>query len=88
MTEQQKIIMTYLLVQQTQVYSTALNRWNQKEYQESTWDHFKTHFCEAQKSLKQTGALIIQDSLNHTEIIKLVRHGKFNKHLQPTKILV
>ena len=47
MTEQQKTNMGYLLIQQTQVYSTSLNKWNQKEFQDQTWEHFKSHFRDA-----------------------------------------
>ena len=75
MTEQQKINMAYLLLQQTQVYSTALNRWNQSERPEQTWSNFKTHFRDAQKALRRTGALTVQESLNHTQIINLVQQG-------------
>ncbi len=56
MTEQQKINMGYLLIQQTQVYSTALICWNQKEYHDQTWTTFKTHFRDAQNALLRTGA--------------------------------
>ena len=75
MTEQQKINMGYLLLQQTQVYSTALNRWNQKDRADQTWANFQTHFRDAQKSLRRTGALTVHESLNHTEIIDLVQQG-------------
>ena len=38
MTEQQKINMGYLLIQQAWVYSTALNKWNQLDHQDHTWE--------------------------------------------------
>lgn len=75
MSEQQKIKMGYLLIQQTQVYSTAFSKWNQKEYQDQTWETFKSHFRDAQKSLRRTGALTLQESINHTEIVNLVQQG-------------
>ena len=75
MSEQQKINMAYLLIQQAQVYSTALNNWNQQDQDAQTWESFKTHFREAQKSLRRTGALTIKDTLNHTKIIDLVQQG-------------
>ncbi len=75
MTEQQKINMGYLLIQQTQVYSTSLNKWNQKDFDDQTWDLFKSHFREAQKALRRTGALTVQESLNHTELVNLVQQG-------------
>ena len=75
MTEQQMINMGYLLIQQAQVYSTALNKWNQMDHQEHTWENFKIHFRNAQKALRRTGALTVRDTLNHTEIVNLVQQG-------------
>ena len=51
MSEQQKINMAYLLLQNTQVYSNALNKWNQRELAEQNWENFKEHFRTAQKGL-------------------------------------
>ena len=67
--------MAYLLLQNTQVYSTALNKWNQKNFRDQTWNNFKLHFREAQKALRRTGALTIQESLNHAELVNLVQQG-------------
>ena len=67
--------MGYLLIQQAQVYSTALNKWNQRDIDDQTWEEFKSHFREAQKALCRTGVLTIKDTLNHTEIINLVQQG-------------
>lgn len=75
MTEQQKINMAYLLLQNAQVYSTALNKWNQKGHQQQTWNNFRTHFRDAQKSLRRTGSLTVQESLNHAELLDLVKQG-------------
>ena len=75
-TEQQKINMGYLLLlQNTQVYTNALNKWNQLDRQQHTWENFKTHFRNAQKSLCRTGALTLQDSINHTDLLNLVQQG-------------
>ena len=73
MSEQQKINMGYLLLQNTQIYNNALVKWNQLAQQ--SWEIFKNHFREAQKSLRRTGALSIQESINHAEIISLVQQG-------------
>ena len=51
MTEQQEINMAYLLIQQTQVYSTSLNKWNQLAFNEQTWENLKSHFRDTQKAL-------------------------------------
>ena len=75
MTEQQKINMGYLLLQKAQIYSNALNKWNQKEQAEQTWENFKTHFRSAQKALRRTGTLTVQETMNHADIINLVQQG-------------
>ena len=74
-TEQQKINMGYLLLQKVQVYNTSLNKWDQFPVDEKSWENFKSHFRESQKSLRRTGALTIQDSINHTEILNIVQQG-------------
>ena len=75
MSAQQKINMGYLLLQKVQVYNTALNKWDQLATDEKTWENFKAHFRDSQKSLRRTGALTIQESMNHTEILNIVQQG-------------
>ena len=75
MSEQQKINMGYLLLQNTQVYTNGLNKWNQRERAEHTWENFKTHFRNAQKALRRTGALTVQEAINHADIVDLVQQG-------------
>ena len=53
----------------------ALNKWNQRDIDNQTWEVFKSHFRDAQKALRHTGALTIKDTLNHTEIVNLVQQG-------------
>ena len=74
-TSQQKINMGYLLLQNTQLYSTALTKWNQLPQQDLTWERFKAHFRNAQKALRRTGALTINDAMNHSELLNLVQQG-------------
>ena len=64
MSKPQKINMAYLLLHNTQVYSNALNKWNQLSISDHTWENFKNHFCLAQKGLHRTGALSIHKSIN------------------------
>ena len=88
MSEPQKINMAYLLLQNTQVYSNALNKWNQLSISDHTWENFKRHFRTAQKGLRRTGALSIHESINHTEILSLIQQGVQlaleDKHLTST----
>ena len=73
--EQQKINMAYLLLQNTQVYTTALNKWNQRPAAEHSWENFKSHFRDAQKALRKTGSLTLGETINHAEIVNLVQQG-------------
>ena len=57
------------------MYSTTLDKSNQREYQDQTWENFKAHFCEAQKALRRTGALTLIEAINHIEIANLVQQG-------------
>ena len=67
--------MGYLLLQNTQVYTNALNKWNQLDGEQHNWENFKIHFRNAQKALRRTGALTIQDTINHTDLLNLVQQG-------------
>ena len=73
--DQQKINMAYLILQNAQVYNNALTKWNQFDYAQHTWENFKVHFRDAQKALRRKGALTIQDTMNHIDIINLVQQG-------------
>ena len=73
MSKQQKINIVYLLLKNTQIYNNALVKWNQLAQQ--SWKILKIIFREAQKSLRRTGALTIQESIYHVEIISLVQQG-------------
>ena len=75
MSQQQKINMAYLILQNTQVYTNALKAWNQRPLNEHTWETFKSHFRDAQKALRRTGALTVRDAINHAEIVDLVQQG-------------
>ena len=75
MSAQQKINMGYILLQNAQIYNNALTKWNLLERGEQTWENFKLHFRNAQKGLRRTGALTIQDTINHAEMLNLVQQG-------------
>ena len=70
-----KINIGYLLLQTFQVCDNALTKWNQLETQECTRENFKTHFRNAQKKICRTGALALQDTINHTKILNILNQG-------------
>ena len=74
-TANQKINMAYILFQKTQVYKSALTRWDEKPSYDKDWDTFKLHFRTAYKSLRRTGALTIRDTLERDEVMNLVTDG-------------
>ena len=51
-TEFQVVDFGLQLVKNTRDFENALGEWNQKPTQERTWDNFKTHFQNAQQTLK------------------------------------
>ena len=63
-TSTQKINMAYIHFQKCHNFKTVLNKWDDKEAQEKTWDSFKVDFREAHKSLGRTGALTITETLS------------------------
>lgn len=75
MKEQQKINMRYILIQQAQVYSPGLTKWNQKDPQDQIWNNFRTQLHKAQKALRCPGALLEHDSMDHKKIVNLVQQG-------------
>ena len=74
-TAAQKINMAYLHFQKTQVYKSALTRWDEKPSYDKDWDFFKVHFRTAYKSLCRTGALPIKETLERDEVMNLVSDG-------------
>ena len=74
-TASQKINMAYLYFQKSQVYKSALTRWDEKPSYDKDWDSFKTHFRTAYKALRRTGALTIKDTMDRDEVMNLVTDG-------------
>ena len=67
--------MAYIHFQKCHIFKTALNKWDDKPPQDKTWEHFKVHFRDAHKSLRRTGLLTINDSLNRDQVMNLVSEG-------------
>eukprot|EP00957_Ditylum_brightwellii_P188379 14341051-Ditylum_brightwellii.AAC.1 len=49
--------------------------WNSKPKINRTYDNFKKDFHKAQHELQCTGDIIVEEGLNHTELIKMVTEG-------------
>ena len=50
-TATQKINIAYIHFQKFQIFKSSLNKWDEKEFDEKTWDNFKMHLRVAHKSL-------------------------------------
>ena len=75
LTQPQKINMAFLLFQKTQVFNRGLTSWISHPAEEQTWEIFKQHFRQAQLEMRQTGALTVQEAINHTQLMELVSQG-------------
>ena len=71
-TSTQKNNMANIHFQKCHIFKSALNKWDDKEAQEKTWNQFKIHFREAHKSLRYTGALTINDTLSRDQLMNMV----------------
>ena len=81
--------MAYIHFQICHIFKSALNKWDDKEAQEKNWDQFKVHFQEAQKSLRRTGALTINDTLSRDQLMNMVSESVLQtlQNLQPPALL-
>ena len=88
-TSTQKINIAYIHFQKCHIFKSALNKWDDKEAQEKNWDQFKVHFQEAQKSLRRTGALTINDTLSRDQLMNMVSESVLQtlQNLQPPALL-
>ena len=69
LTQPQKINIAHLLFQNTQAFNRGLTAWIGRPADEQTWENFKQHFRRAQLDLRKTGALTVQETINHTELM-------------------
>ena len=75
LTQPQKINMAFLLFQKTQAFNRGLTSWISRPVEEQTWDNFKQHFRQAQLEMRRTGAITVQEAINHTQLMDLVSQG-------------
>ena len=68
----QKVNMAYIHFQKCHIYTTALAKWDEKEWEEQTRESFKTHFRNAHKTLRRTSALTINVTINRDQVLNLV----------------
>ena len=67
--------MVYILFQKCHIYKSTLNRWDEILLPGKTWVAFKTHFRQAFKALRRTGALTIQETMNRDQVMNMVSEG-------------
>ena len=75
LSEAQKIDLAYVVIQKTQKFKSDLKSWNQKTTLHQTWENFKIHFRKAQKELRRTGDLTIEQSISHAELVDRITEG-------------
>ena len=73
--EPQKIDYVYLILQCASKFNSSLTAWNVKPRIDHTWIKCQSHFCDAQKALKKTGALTVQEILHTEQIVNMVTEG-------------
>ena len=72
-TASQRINMAYLYFQRSCIYKSALTRWDESDDNGKTWQGFKEHFRSAHKASKRTGALTINETMNHAAVANMVQ---------------
>ena len=73
--EQQKINMAYIILQNTNKFESGLENWNIKPTHTKTWENCKKHFRDAQKNLRKTGQLTNNNNLNETNLVNMISEG-------------
>ena len=69
-TESQIVDFGVQLIKSTRDYETALGEWNKKTDQEKTWELFKEHFTDAQRTLKDIrGPTMAQAGFHHANLL-------------------
>ena len=89
LTDKQQIDFGYILILKMLKYKSSLRKWNELPAPQKTYDNMKTVFRKAQRAMRKTGELTIQEGINHTELVNLVSEGVFQamgetgKHPEP-----
>lgn len=65
--------MAYIYFQKCGIFKSALNKWDENDDDIKTWLTFKDHFWAAHKTIKRTGALTIQETLNRDSVANMVQ---------------
>ena len=80
--------MAYIHFQKFQMFKSALNKWDEKETADKTWDNFKIHLRNAHKALRCTSALTIEETLSRDQVMNIITDGvvqAFNQ-MQPPSV--
>jgi len=73
--EQQKIDMGFIILQNTRKFNSGLKAWDKKESDDKTWENFQAHFRKQQKELRRTGELSVSEALNKDDFVNLLSEG-------------
>ena len=75
LSDKQKIDHAYVIILKTLKYKSTLKEWNKLPQEQATWPEFKKLFRNAQRAMRKTGELGVNEGLNHTELINVVSEG-------------
>jgi polyhydroxyalkanoate synthesis regulator phasin len=68
--KQQMINLGLVIITKSNIFASNIRKWHSCPGTEKTWQHFKTHFKEAQQAIRQSQPTITTDSLGY--------HGQAN----------
>ena len=77
LSNKQQIDFGYILILKMLKYKSALRKWNELPAADKTYDNMKTVFRKAQRAIRKTGEITVQEGLNHTELVNFVSEGVF-----------
>eukprot|EP00957_Ditylum_brightwellii_P102416 7806762-Ditylum_brightwellii.AAC.2 len=74
-TKRQKISIGYIILQCVHKFSSCPGKWNDKPNAQKTWANFQSHYHKAQTDLCRTGSLMVEDRIDHTDMINMISEG-------------
>ena len=75
LSDKQKVDHAYVIILKTLKYKSTLKEWNKLPAAQATWTEFKKLFRTAQRAMRKTGELGVNEGLNHAELINVVSEG-------------
>jgi hypothetical protein len=64
-TQRQMINLGLIIITKSNIFASDIRKWHSRPNAKKTWQHFKTHFKEAQQAIRQSQPTITTDSLGY-----------------------